>query len=335
MRIRFLTEDNKIKTTVESTIHEYENSNQLSVFTSGSTGLPKNITHSKSAVEFSAKNTINYFNWNKSTKSLLCLSANTIGGKMMIIRSLIADSELIVGEVTKNPLLSLEETIDFIAVVPYQLEAMLDESMDKLKSISIILVGGGAISTDLESRLIAEKITIYHSFGMSETISHVAIKKVGHEGSKYYEVLPDIEISTSEDQLLISSKGLNLVKLKTNDIVSIIDNNHFEWIGRKDFVINSGGVKIHPEIVEEKIKQLIQSDYYITALNHDKLGEQVVLVLLKNQFLPSKIELQEVLPKFEVPKMIIVLDEFVWTESGKINRIKTNELLINGTRTIL
>lgn len=335
MRIRFLTEDNKIKTTVESTIHEYENSNQLSVFTSGSTGLPKNITHSKSAVEFSAKNTINYFNWNKSTKSLLCLSANTIGGKMMIIRSLIADSELIVGEVTKNPLLSLEETIDFIAVVPYQLEAMLDESMDKLKSISIILVGGGAISSDLESRLIAEKITVYHSFGMSETISHVAIKKVGHEGSKYYEVLPDIEISTSEDQLLISSKGLNLVKLKTNDIVSIIDNNHFEWIGRKDFVINSGGVKIHPEIVEEKIKQLIQSDYYITALNHDKLGEQVVLVLLKNQFLPSKIELQEVLPKFEVPKMIIVLDEFVWTESGKINRIKTNELLINGTRTIL
>lgn len=335
MRIKFLTEDNQIKSNVNAVIHDYEVTNTLVVSTSGSTGLPKEIIHSKAALEFSARNTIEYFNWNTGTKALLCLSTNTIGGKMMIIRSIIANSELLIGDVVKDPLQKIEEQIDFIAIVPYQLEAMLETSLDKLKRIPKILVGGGAINEELEKKLIAHQITVVQSFGMTETISHIALKKVGYAATASFEVLPGIEISSENDQLVIHSNGLNIDNLQTNDFVRIIDANHFEWIGRSDFVINSGGVKIHPEVVEKKLKDLIQNPFYISSVPHNQLGEQVILVINSNSCIISKNDLIARLTKYEIPKMIFCLPDFIWTDSGKINRIKTNELLEDGVRTLL
>lgn len=335
MRIKFLTKDNQIKKDVDAIIQEFESHNELSVFTSGSTGLPKKITHEKEAIIFSAENTIDYFNWHKETRALLCLSTNTIGGKMMIIRSMVAQSTLIVGEVSSNPLKDIDEKIDFIAIVPYQLEAVLEESKDKLKEIPYILVGGGAISSKLEEKLIQEKLTVYQSFGMTETISHIALKKVGFNSSHHFEVLQGIEISTDNNQLVINSSALNISNLKTNDIVKIVDDNHFDWIGRSDFVINSGGVKIHPELVESKLKHVILAPFYVSSLPHSKLGEQVILVINSNSSIVTKKDLETVLTKYEIPKEIYLLPEFKWTESGKINRLQTNNSLEDGIRTVL
>jgi O-succinylbenzoic acid--CoA ligase len=303
---------------------DWDYNDSIEVFTSGSTGKPKKIFIPKEKMILSATKTIRFFNLQEGINALVCISLETIAGKMMLVRSLVGKWNLTIVEPTANPLLNIDENIDFVALVPLQLERILIESPDKIQRIKTIIVGGAPVSNSLINLLKDNEMTVYQTFGMTETVSHIALRKIGKETDAFYKTVDGVEVSDLDGNLLIHYPEMCDEPLRTNDLVKIISPKQFEWFGRSDFMINSGGLKLNPEKIEQKLSDLIPYLFFITGLNDDRLGQKLALVIENNSnFIPEKVRFQSVLDKFEIPKVYINVKEFDRTKSGKINRIKT------------
>ena len=325
--IEIYNEDSKRKDEITSFIKNWGDKEDFIVCqSSGSTGAPKNIELTKKKMQISARKTLDYFDIKKGSNALLCLSLETIAGKMMLIRSLIGELNLHVSTVSANPILALKKPVNFVALVPMQLEAAVDSAIEKLKSINIVLVGGATVSEGLIQKLKDNKITVFQSYGMTETISHVAIRKIGFETEKYYTALDGISFSTQNECLVIDYPEILNEKLLTNDRVKLIDSRHFQYINRADFIINTGGIKINPEEIEIKIAEILNKPFFIWFLQDDLLGQKIVLIVKTIEAITLKKELfSDNLEKYEIPKNYSLIKDFILTKSGKINRIKTME----------
>ena len=307
------------------------------VQSSGSTGQPKLIEISKSQMLLSAQKTNQFFQFNTETKALLCLSLDTIAGKMMMVRALVGDYFLQIESPSANPLKTITEPIDFLAIVPLQLETVLSETPEKLNLVKTIIVGGAPVSDKLKQLLKEVKKTVFQTYGMTETVSHIALRKVGFEESEAYEALQGVTFTAPECNLEIHYPELLIQPLLTTDFVRLIDSTHFEWIGRSDFIINSGGVKLNPEEIEQKLAQLIDDPFFISSIPDDLLGNKLTLVIeseCNNSFKRSDFE--SILTKYELPKMFAIIPTFERTSSGKINRkATTSKILANDWKPIL
>jgi O-succinylbenzoic acid--CoA ligase len=315
----------ELENVVLSFLSEWQSANKvIRVKTSGSTGAPKEIVLSKNGVIASAQNTIQFFNLSTDTRALLCLPLTTIGGKMMLVRALQSSMQLHIQNPSSNPLKSFTFPIDFIAVTPMQLKVILDESELELKKIRSVLVGGGPISSELELQLTEKEITVYHSYGMTETASHVALRRVGFDGEDFYKALPGIHFSVHENQALaISFSALKSELIQTTDQVELLSETSFRWLGRNDFVINSGGVKIHPEEIERLLSQQISIPFFISSLPDQTLGERVILFIESEENI--SLDFNSDFPKYGQPKEVICLPKFSYTPSGKIDRRLTRK----------
>ena len=327
INIKFITDNQELKSKVLAFIDEwYSEDTFILSQTSGSTGKPKTIKLPKKYLKASAQMTGEYFKFTEGQNILLSLSADTIGGKMIIIRALEFKMQLIVSDVVKNPLLNLQEHIAFASFVPYQLISILEESPEKLSLIDNILLGGAPVSKLLSDSIQNFPMNFYESYGMTETMSHVAIKNL-KDPIPNFRALENISFSTSNDSLIIHAPNLGIEALETNDHVSLVNSKQFIWLGRKDFVIISGGKKVHPEMLEKKIESHLKERFFITKEYDEKLGEKLV-IFIENNYSSTHYEkiikiLISKLDKHEVPKNIHFYSPFVETDSGKINRIST------------
>lgn len=289
----------------------------IELTTSGTTGAPKVITIKKQSMVHSAIATGNFFNLHPQDKALLCLPARYIAGKMMIVRAMMLGLELdiMVPSSHLDDLLP-HKAYDFVAIVPLQAE----NSLDKLHQFKKIIIGGAKVSDDLASKLKNIKSDIYETYGMTETITHIAAKKIGEA---YFNVLEHVSISNDERNcLVIDAQSVSDEKVITNDIVEILNEKQFKWIGRYDNVINSGGIKLFPEQIEAKLTSKIGNRFFITSLPDDILGSKVVLIIEGSEQVIDTTIFNS-LDKFEKPKEILFVSEFVETETKKINRIRT------------
>jgi O-succinylbenzoic acid--CoA ligase len=309
-------------------IQEWNNTEDFIIAkSSGSTGKPKELKLKKEYLKASALMTGTFFNFEQHQTILLSLSIDTIGGKMIVIRALIYKMHLIVVEPTKNPLIEINLHIDFVSMVPYQLNSILIDTPSKLKLVKTILLGGAPVSYKLIEKIKSYKTAFFESFGMTETMSHIALKNLKDE-TNYFNTLNEIQVSANSDnQLIIRAEKLGLSELITTDEVNIISPTSFEWIGRTDFAINSGGLKFHPEILEKKLEQHIAFPFFIHKETDLQLGEKIVLcienMLDDNQRNELYRIFNNVLDKYEIPKIIYCVPTFSYTNSKKINRIST------------
>lgn len=289
------------------------------VQTSGSTGKPKQIVLQKSAMIASAKATGLFFNLTPKSAALLCLSANYIAGKMMLVRAITLGLNLDTIDPTSTPLSS--KKYNFIAMVPMQVE----KSLAKLHLVDKLLIGGTKVSYTLSESILKSNCNAFESYGMTETISHIAIKKIGEQA---FNVLPNVTISADERScLVIEASQLLKEKVITNDIVAMVNATQFIFKGRIDNVINSGGIKIFPEEVEYKLAKFISAPFFITSKPDEILGEKVILVIEATPFSIENIVFSE-LSKYQIPKEILFLESFERTETQKINRKKSLEKLV-------
>lgn len=330
MNLHFLKENEKIKKQVASFVEKWsDDSSFFETNTSGSTGIPKTIKiNKKNAIE-SAKSTIRFLKITPSDTALLCLNSETIGGKMMIVRSIVNQMNLYIAPPSSNPIQEIEIDIDFIALAPIQLTTILNESADKLMKIRNIIVGGGIISEHTLEGLKAKKITVYQTFGMTETISHIAMRKVGFEQEEYYTTLLPATVSEKKNQLCIHAPHLGIEELITNDTVEIINKQQFKWLGRVDFTINSGGIKIQIEELERELQNQINNKFFIYKKDDVKLGEKVVLVIEGKEIEKyTKKDFYSFLKnKYHIPKEVAFIKKITLTESDKINRFANFERL--------
>lgn len=301
--------------------------------TSGSTGTPKTIQLSRDKMEYSAQQTIDYLGLKKGSTGLLAINAAFVGGKMMMARCLMQEMNLIVRTPASTVLDNLQELpkIDFAAFVPLQIYHFLQHTSIKntFQSIEHILIGGAPLSPTAAEVISNMPNHCWQTYGMTETYSHVALKGLSR-GCKtdHFSAVGDAVFSVDEaNRLIINGSITDHQPLQTNDVVKLLDERHFEWVGRFDHIINTGGIKVSPEALESKIFQgcanaFQQQAFFLSSLPDDRLGEKIVLYVEGNGDRSSlQSALSQVLDKYEMPKEIIFKERFVYTLTGKINRI--------------
>ena len=303
--------------------------------TSGSTGIPKTIRLEKEKMQFSARMTGKFFNFKPRQKILLCLSPDSIGGKMLILRAILHEMELVVSDIKRNPMEKIDFQLDFAAMVPMQIQSILRENPEKIELVNQLLIGGAAVSPFLQKELESFSIHAFESFGMTETMSHIAIRKLNtamyHSDREPFQALNGIHFSLHDEKLVIHAPDLGLPSLQTNDVVELIGDQKFHWKGRSDYAINSGGIKFHPEMIERKLGTVISERFFITGEKDEMLGEKIVLVIeaAEEEALESRIRelLKTRLGVYETPKKLYFAEKFAETPSGKVNRLETMKML--------
>ncbi len=328
-RITFIDTIPERKSEVQNFIAEwYSTSDVIQANTSGSTGLAKTISLEKSKMIISAKKTLSFLGLKKGDTALLCLSISTIAGKMMLVRAIVGELNLVIGPIDSNPLQQIRQRIDFVAMVPLQFQNSIENNSEKLKAIKAIIVGGGPISSKMENQAITSNVKAFQTYGMTETISHVALREIGNKKDLRYHALEGISFSEQNEQLIINYPEIGIVDLHTTDLVTLSNSTSFEWIGRADFIINVGGIKLNPEEIEKVLADYISVPFIISSIKDDKLGEIIILLIEGNDCVVlDEIALQEKLTKFAIPKSTYNIPVFSRTLSGKINRIETLKLL--------
>ena len=323
MDVSFHTENRALINSVTSFITAWNDETPyFEVKTSGSTGVPKIIKIQKKHARASARMTGDYLQLKAGQRALLCLSPDTIAGKMMIVRSLEFDLHLHIVSPSSNPFKNVAFSVDFAAMVPLQLENAIRLSSHAFGSAQQIIVGGGPISPELEKQAALLPSQIYHSFGMTETISHFALRSISSKDTRFV-ALPGVEVSSVNGQLKVTARHLGVLELVTNDCITLQNERAFTWLGRTDFVINSGGVKIHPEEIEKLLSNLIHAPFFIIGIPNTSLGEKVILCIESDPYPIQKEMLLDILPKYHMPKSIYFFSSFQRTKSNKINRPST------------
>ena len=341
----------------------FNDSDFVEVKTSGSTGTPKLIQLQKKHLINSARATGSFFKLPEKTTALLCMSPNYIAGKMMLVRALTLGWHIDIVEPSSNPLKDCNKSYEFSAMVPLQ----LNNSLSNIHKIKKLIVGGGVVSNELFSKIQNVKTEIFATYGMTETITHIAVKKLNNfnfviaseakqsVGSEVkitsvntfhrkdvisneamnvnYEILPDVAISKDERGcLVINAPKVSKQHVVTNDLIELISSTEFKWLGRVDTIINSGGIKLIPEQIEAKLAEIISQRFFVAGIPDVFLGEKLILVIesennLNKEFLLKSIMGLKNLLKYEIPKEIYFLKQFIETETQKVNRLETLKIL--------
>ena len=302
--------------------------------TSGSTGEPKSIELQKSVMLKSAERTIQYFGLQKNDRILLSLPCRYIAGKMMVVRAIVGQMNLIPVDPATDFEFLEQENFDFGAMVPNQVFKLFEQpsGIEKLQNIHNLLIGGSGISGELEARISSLSSRIVLTYGMTETASHIAIRELsGKQKSDFYHCLSGISVSLNENDCLQIYLPEFTESLQTNDLAELQSNTSFRILGRADSVIISGGIKYSPEALEKKLEALINKRFVFSSVPDEKLGEKLALVIEGKPFEPSSLvqNISSLLAVFERPKVICFLEHFPQTVSGKIIREELKQMIKN------
>ncbi len=320
--LEFIQQWNKPQTTLE-------------VQTSGSTGTPKKLQIEKSKMRNSAKLTCDFLHLTPGNTALLCLPIEYISGKMMVARAIERKLHLIILAPCTTPLRHLQEHIDFCAMTPLQVE----HSLDQIHLIKNLIIGGAAVQQQLKEK-IAEKLQsttnttkIFETYGMSETLSHIALKQIYPKPKHYFTLFPGITTALdSRGCLTINAPMLNPETIITNDLVEQhpTDKSRFRYIGRADNIINSAGLKISPEELEALLQKTISHEAIFFGKEDEKLGQKLVLVLETTATPEVQQKLSEIIypTKNHQPREIIYLPQFPRLPNGKIDRLQLKRMLM-------
>jgi O-succinylbenzoic acid--CoA ligase len=307
--------------------------------TSGSTGTPKTIALTRLQMTASAEATIAALGLRAGDRALVALHTSFVAGTMMLVRSLLAKMHLILVPVSADPFAALPPdcTIDFSALVPLQLQSLLQQNAVHTKAIlqnaKGILIGGAPVSLELENQLQSWSCPFWHTYGMTETVSHIALRPMnGKNRSDFFQTVPGIQIETDDRSCLrIRGTVTGNTWLQTNDLVQLHSPTHFKWLGRADYIINTGGIKLMPEKLERTLEKILHESgmttFAIAGLPHPEWGEAVTL-FIEGTTRPLP-DLSGLLARYEVPKATIFVPVFPRTATDKIDRKKLRERFEN------
>ena len=298
----------------------------LRIRTSGSTDAPKEIQFTIEELVASADLSIKALGLTAHSNLLLCLPINGVGGLMMLVRAMRVGAGLITVTPSSviQPFMFHHQKIHWASMTPHQLV----NSQESFQSIENILIGGAALSDAILGRLLKKPERIVESYGMTETLSHIALRERHPNNHRFFSLLEGIKISRADNSaLVIETPHLRTKSHLTNDEVELIDESHFILIGRLDEVINTGGIKIHPRVVEEILSlNRLEKEFFVCGTPHPEFGSQITVVIHaeKDSELSSIQEYIETLdwPNYHKPRKVIARS-FVYTRTGKIDKRAT------------
>lgn len=309
--------------------------------TSGSTGIPKPIWITRSQMIASAKLTADALGLTNGQTALLCMNPEYIGGKMMIVRSFVCGMRLIAIEPSSRPLQNLNIPVDFTAMVPLQIfETVRSVEAQSLNRVRTLLIGGGAPDNETVELIQRYACTCYSTYGMTETISHIALQQLNGDGrTPFFRVFPGIHISRDDRECLVVDCEYLPEAVVTNDLVEITDDSTFVWLGRWDNVINTGGIKIIPEKLETEVSKIMRSlelsnRFFVAGVPDARLGSKLLLFMEGEVDRGKQVLLMQrlsgELPKYHTPRVIVPCHQFLSVANGKIDRKATVQAALKG-----
>ncbi len=301
----------------------FDDSEVVVAHTSGSTGVPKRIELSKRSMRESARRTNAFFGLRRGDALLMCLSANYIAGKMMVVRALVGGLDLYVQPASSTP--TVDRPYKLVSMVPMQVHALRQSGVgySSMAYVENLLVGGSQLLPEEAAWLTSLPTKSFISYGMTETVSHVALSELPKEGAPLFEALPDVSFEQDDRGcLVIHADYLQGSPFVTNDVVDLLSDRSFRWLGRWDNVINTGGVKVFPEEMEKRVGDLIRFPFYFIGVQDAKYGQCVVLRIESEPFDTEDLlrKLSDRLTRYEMPKRVSFLPHFERTASGKVKR---------------
>ncbi|MCB2377510.1 AMP-binding protein [Hymenobacter sp. BT635] len=307
--------------------------------TSGSTGKPQSVTMRRRQLAASARRTGDYFDLGPGDRMLVCLNCEFVGGMMMLVRGLELNLHMTIVEPHADPLALVPATaeFDFASFVPLQMrEVLTPANVPRLNRLKAILVGGATVESSLETAIQQLKVPTYLTYGMTETASHIALRRLnGPDATSTYRALPGIHIAQdARGCLTVRADVTDDLLITTNDRINLLDEHTFEWLGRADFVINSGGVKVQAEKVEKVLEvALVELNLpgrrtFVAGRPDARLGEQVTAFLEGAPLPEAQAQallalLAERLERYERPRELVYVPQFRTTASGKLDRLNT------------
>ena len=303
----------------------------LLVHTSGSTGKPKPMLVEKRRMEASARITCGFLGLRAGDTALLCMPLDFIAGKMVVVRSLVWGLRLMAVEPSGHPLKGLTESPTFAAMVPMQVYNSLkvEEERRLLRDIKHLIIGGGAVNSDMAEALRGFPNAVWSTYGMTETLSHIALRRLsGAEASEWYEPFDGVGVTTSADGcLVIDAPAVCAQPLVTNDIAEIApDGRRFRIRGRRDNVVCSGGLKLQIEEMEARLQPHLNVPYMISKRPDDKFGEAVVLLAVTDDMESVCEVCRKHMPRYEQPRYFLAVSELPMTSTGKPARAEAMKL---------
>ena len=324
--LKFENASYETKNEVLSYFEKIRSRELIRLYTSGSTGAPSPVDLQPPFLERAARDTNAFFGLGRGTKALLCLPVDKVGGLMMLARALYGRFSLTVTDPRARPLEQVEGDFDFVSMVPYQ--AL--ESGPALKRVKTLLLGGAPLPPGWQP---PAGPTVYQSYGMTETLSHVALRNYKSSEEQAYQALPGVEFSQDAHHcLIIHAPKRGVHHLATRDVVELLEGGKCFFLkGRRDNAINSGGLKFFPETLEAKLAEM-PLPFFITGMPHERLGEALTLVVEGEQAgeEPAIKQAAAVLTGREKLRMAYRLPRFDYTEGGKLHRRRTRERLLAG-----
>lgn len=303
----------------------------LLVHTSGSTGKPKPMLVEKRRMEASARITCGFLGLRAGDTALLCMPLDFIAGKMVVVRSLVWGLRLVAVEPSGHPLKGLTESPTFAAMVPMQVYNSLkvEEERRLLRGITHLIIGGGAVNSDMAEELRGFPNAVWSTYGMTETLSHIALRRLsGAEASEWYEPFDGVGVTTNADGcLVIDAPAVCAQPLVTNDIAEIApDGRRFRIRGRRDNVVCSGGLKLQIEEMEARLQPHLNVPYMISKRPDDKFGEAVVLLAVTDDMESVREVCRKHMPRYEQPRYFLAVSALPMTPTGKPARAEAMKL---------
>lgn len=302
------------------------NKYQFDFKTSGSTGKPKAIVLNRDVLIESATQTCSKFGVTQNHSIFMCLPMRYVAGKMMLIRALVSNCNLQVVNPNIESILSYSGNAQLAAFTPYQAQNILEQSALFFNRFKHVIIGGGVVNSDLANKLKELKPSFWATYGMTETATHVALNNIKEDEYGVFTALPNCQFKTAANmRLIISSKARNIENLLTNDVVELLSATKFIWKGRFDSVVNSGGIKIQPEELEAILSSQISQRFFLAGLPDKQLGEKLVLVI-EGKELNNPTDFSQ-LEAYKRPKQVFWIENFKVTETGKVDKLATLNLL--------
>ncbi len=318
--------------TLDEFVSEWQSdSPTLLVHTSGSTGKPKPMLVEKRRMEASARITCGFLGLRAGDTALLCMPLDFIAGKMVVVRSLVWGLQLVAVEPSGHPLKGLTESPTFAAMVPMQVYNSLkvEEERRLLRGITHLIIGGGAVNSNMAEELRGFPNAVWSTYGMTETLSHIALRRLsGAEASEWYEPFDGVGVTTNADGcLVIDAPAVCAQALVTNDIAEIApDGRRFRIRGRRDNVVCSGGLKLQIEEMEARLQPHLNVPYMISKRPDDKFGEAVVLLAVTDDMESVREVCRKHMPRYEQPRYFLAVSALPMTPTGKPARAEAMKL---------
>ena len=328
----------------------------FSLTTSGSTGEPTTIEHSRAALQWSAESTLNtWFTHSKQPEDntplapiqLCILPLNKAGGFMQLIRSAVWNAPIWIAPASANPFTESElaliingEVIPFspelwnqnkpniLSITPMQLQLALKSETGReiLNQMHTVLIGGQAMDLQLEKQILEvfPNTRWIHTFGSTETASHFAGRILNHNTAEYTLTAGSTLNTNESGEIQISNPATSGRRITLHDKIHQTSDTTFVWLERTNLLVNSGGVKIPIEPLEKEIAQLLNwplMSFYIAGQPHPILGEELTLFTTHSiNDMQRIIATLDQLPKLHQPKKILFISEITISNNGKIVR---------------